>query len=149
MNAFSKINRKNSFITALAAAAAVAALGLAGTPQAKATSLDENYWIGPSGNGNQGGDWGTATNWQVFFQNVNGTNNNNWVGHWVPGSNGTGSYDSTIVRATGNTTGGAGPAANGGYQDDEYINNGSTLSTTARYYPVSQRRREARVMPRR
>ncbi len=119
MKSFSNSNRKNVFLTTLATAAAVAAFGVAGTPQATATNLDQNFWIGPTpGNGTSGGNWGTAANWQVNLS----INSVNYVGHWVPGSNGNGSYDSSITPS--------GSGATGGYQDDEYINNGSTLNST-------------------
>ncbi len=105
MKSFSKINRKNVFLTTLATAAAVAAVGL--TTNAGAATSVNTYWIGPSGDSSQGGSWDSAANWVSKFS----ANSTNYTGHWIPGTNGTGNYDSSITPS--------GPS--GGYSDSGYI----------------------------
>ena len=126
-------NIRGKIIAAAAAMAAATAIGSTGLPLAgAAATLDQNYWIGPNGLGNQGGNWNSAANWQVSFYNYGGIAYNDYNGHWIPGSNGSGTYDNTIApSADNNPEKGAAPGTSGGgYQDDAYISNTSKLSST-------------------
>ena len=122
MNTYQTKNRKKGFITVLAAAAAVA---LVCGGHAGATTTVNTIWIGPSGNSSQGGSWDTSANWQSSFS----ANSTNYTGHWIPGTNGTGSYDSSITPS--------GPS--GGYSDSGYImgeagnSTGITVTMTGNY----------------
>ncbi len=80
-----------------------------------AAALTQNYWIGPNGNGTGDGNWDVAANWRVNASIPNPTPppaNISVQQHWVPGSNADGSKDTNGVT--------------GGFQDDEYINNGGS-----------------------
>ena len=110
-------NRKNGFITALAAAAALTTLGLAGAPNAMA-NLAENMWSAASGGAMVGGTWGTAANWSA---------------NRVPGSNG-GYTDYTMIDNTnpaGSNTNGFTVTVSSNYSS--YGPNIGTVSLNAPY----------------